>query len=99
MAKIAQHFTVTKHLINGARIEFSGIVYNKDHEHYDIETVHFHTIDPLKQEVTEDITQWFHSFREITNPEFHHEDISNLLLEWLQSDEAKTNIHRLKDAA
>lgn len=98
MAKLAKHFTVTKHLPNKASIEFSGIVYKDDCENYDIEDVRFHTFDS-KGEIVENITQWFFSFRALNDPEFHHEDICELLFEWLQSDEAKPNYSQLNEAA
>ena len=99
MAKVSQHFTITKHLVNKAFIVFDGIVYNNDPENYDIEDVSFHIKDNQGVELVEDITQWFHSFRQLTDPEFHHDDICELLAEWLNSDEAKFPFNHLKEAA
>lgn len=99
MAKIAQHFAITKHLPNKARIEFSGIVYNRIPDCYDIEDVLFFTKDRFGRESIETITQWFHSFRQLTDPEFHNDDIVALLSEWLNSDEAKYPANHLKEAA
>ena len=92
MAKLAKHFTVTKHLPDQlGSIEFSGIVYKNDPENYDIEDVRFSTT-VKKQIVTEDITQFFHMFRQTTDPEFHHNDIIELLTEWLRNPDANTLI-------
>lgn len=99
MAKVSKYFTVTKSLPGGARIEFSGIVYNNDPGKYDIEDVRFHTKDSLKNEVSDDITQWFHQFRAHTDPQFHDNDIQELLHEWLGSDEAKLIAHPQRHAA
>ncbi len=95
MAKIAQHFTVTKCFPdNLGCIEFSGIVYKRDAEKYDIEDVIFKTGNS-----TENITQFFHMFRATTDPEFHHSDIVYLLNEWLRSDEGKYDRSPLEIAA
>jgi hypothetical protein len=98
MSKSRKHFKVTKHLPNKARIEFSGIVYNNIPDCYDIEDVRFTTLDHSGKEVMETITQWFHSFRDITDPEFHNDNIVELLTEWLNSDEAKFPQNHLKES-
>ena len=99
MAKIAKHFTVTKHLPkNYGSIEFSGIVYHNDPEEYDIEDVRFTTICQGTN-VTEDVTNFFHMHRACSDSEFHHTDIVELLHEWLGSDEAILSSSPLKDAA
>jgi hypothetical protein len=98
MAKIAKHFTVTKHFPNKmGRIEFSGIVYKNNPEHYDIEDVRYFT--GCDKQIMEDITNWFKTFRELTDPEFHHDDIVELLTGWLYSDEGKDIRSLLKHAA
>ena len=94
MARRARHFTVTKHIPRDyGSIEFSGIVYRNDPEQYDIDDVRFH-IAARGQNITEDITQFFRMYRETTDPEFHHEDICELLAEWLVSDEARVVVSR-----
>lgn len=91
MAKIAKHFTVTKHLPGKlGSIEFSGIVYNNEPHNYDIEDVRFHTTC-IGKPVTEDVSQFFKMFRETTDPEFHHRDIEALLTEWLDARPAVGN--------
>ena len=99
MAKIAKHFSVTKILPQKfGSIEFSGIVYNNDPENYDIEDVHFTTIN-MGQQITEDVTHFFHMFRACTDPEFHHTDIVNLLHGWLRTEKANRSGSLVKEAA
>lgn len=82
-----KHFTVTKVLPGGeGNIEFSGVVHNNDAQQYEIRQM----ILFVKGDggtIIEDRT------------DFHHEDIVELLEEWLASDEAKLYNHPLKDAA
>ena len=92
MAKISQHFTITKKLpIPHGSIEFSGIVYKRDASNYDIEDVIYHTVSN-GQPVTESITQWFHTFRACTDPFFHDDDIQALLNEWLTANPIVSHI-------